>query len=134
MRRRMRWRSNIEGTQAPPAAPQTLNAPAASSSACAAAAHRAARPRPRPAAPACNPVPRQVVWDNNKLESLAGLGPVAELFSRAWIDTNPLLRNLTGLDVRARARGRIRGRLRAPRGFAAGQPRRRADARAGSIR
>jgi len=42
----------------------------------------------------------QVIWDNDQLTSLAGLGPVTELFSRLWVDTNNRLRNLTGLDVK----------------------------------
>jgi hypothetical protein len=40
-----------------------------------------------------------VIWDNDGLQSLRGIGPFTQLFSRLWIDTNPLLTDLTGLDV-----------------------------------
>jgi hypothetical protein len=40
-----------------------------------------------------------VVWDNDELTTLRGIGPVPELFSRLWVDSNPNLTDLAGLEV-----------------------------------
>lgn len=45
--------------------------------------------------------PCQVIWDNDQLESLRGIGNFTQLFSRLWIDTNLNLTDLSGLGVSA---------------------------------
>lgn len=41
-----------------------------------------------------------IAWDNANLVSLQGLGPVTQLFGKLWMDTNPKLQDMTGLEVR----------------------------------
>jgi hypothetical protein len=47
-----------------------------------------------------------VIWDNDMLQTLEGLGPITQLFSRLWIDTNPNLTSLAGLNVSSGSAGR----------------------------
>ena len=42
-----------------------------------------------------------IAWDNANLTNLQGLGPVSQLFGKLWMDSNPGLQDLTGLEVRS---------------------------------
>jgi hypothetical protein len=40
-----------------------------------------------------------VAWDNPALTSLSGLGAVTMMYGKLWLDENPLLQDLNGLQV-----------------------------------
>lgn len=41
-----------------------------------------------------------IVWDNEFIENLQGLGAVTQLYGKLWMDSNPALQDATGLEVR----------------------------------
>lgn len=41
-----------------------------------------------------------IAWDNDNLTTLQGLGPVTQLYGKLWMDSNPQLQDLAGLEVR----------------------------------
>lgn len=43
-----------------------------------------------------------IAWDNQNLAHLQGLGPITQLYGKLWMDSNPLLQDMTGLEVGAR--------------------------------
>ncbi len=40
-----------------------------------------------------------VIFDNNNIQHLTGIGPVSQVFTRLWIEGNPNLLDLNGLQV-----------------------------------
>jgi hypothetical protein len=40
-----------------------------------------------------------IAWDNANLLNLQGLGPVTQLYGKLWMDSNPRLQDMTGLEV-----------------------------------
>jgi hypothetical protein len=40
-----------------------------------------------------------IAWDNANLTNLQGMGAVSQLYGKLWMDSNPRLQDLTGLEV-----------------------------------
>jgi hypothetical protein len=40
-----------------------------------------------------------IAWDNANLTNLQGMGAVPQLYGKLWMDSNPRLQDLTGLEV-----------------------------------
>lgn len=40
-----------------------------------------------------------IAWDNQNLVNMQGLGPITQLYGKLWMDSNPMLQDMTGLEV-----------------------------------